>query len=147
MSIINPSVCSVDIQSSTEALNTEHPFFIQYICKTGCQLVCSLTMITHLKQVIVLIKKRHLNSIFHMIILSSRVLATHSTYSVAIHTRTAAEGCPGIRGCTPNPSPNEPQTFSTCSSWSPPACPKQFPHCMSFSPSTPTCHIRPESQL
>lgn len=49
-------------------------------------------MITHLKKVIVLIKKRHLNSIFHVIIPSSHPLATHSTYSVAILTGTAAEG-------------------------------------------------------
>lgn len=93
-----------------ETLNT--PFFMQYICKTGCQPVWSLTMITHLKKVIVLIKKRHLNSIFHVIIPSSHPLATHSTYSVAILTGTAAEGCPGIRDCTPSSSPNEPQTLT-----------------------------------
>lgn len=69
-------------------------------------------MITHLKKVIVLIKKRHLNSIFHVIIPSSHPLATHSTYSVAILTGTAAEGCPGIRDCTPSSSPNEPQTLT-----------------------------------
>lgn len=61
-----------------ETLNA--PFFMHYICKIGCQLVCSLTVITHLKQVIVLIKKK---GIFHMIILSSHALTTHSTYSAA----------------------------------------------------------------
>jgi len=79
----------------------------------GCQPVCGLTVVTHPNRVIVPAETRHLNSLFHVIVPSSRVSATHCTHSAATDTRTAAGGR------APRSSPADPQ---------PPALAARGPH-------------------
>lgn len=70
MNTVNPST---DTQHSP--WNAAHPSFTPCLCSYWVPACSSLTMIADIEQVLVLIKKRHLNSVFHM---RSHILATPS---------------------------------------------------------------------
>lgn len=91
MNIISPSACALDAQHSTKAWNTDHLFFRQYTCSAGCQLVCSLTTITHPKQVLGLIKKGF--GQWHTMTLNS-----HIGNSPSARRNTDPHCCKGVLG-------------------------------------------------